>query len=88
MRLIDADHFKREFNMIDGFAGCADISENTRIGLNMMIDDEPTVEAAPIKHAHWKKLKEQKNRNIVQCSKCGNLLDIRGVNAGRGDAKE
>lgn len=38
MRLIDAEHLKRELNCIDGFAGCADISENTRIGLNMIKD--------------------------------------------------
>lgn len=33
-------------------------------------------------HAHWIK----QEREIFKCSNCGNYLDFRGVNAGRGDA--
>jgi len=36
------------------------------------------------KHGEWIKI-DKRGKN-VQCSKCGNTLDLRGVNAGRGDA--
>ena len=31
-------------------------------------------------------VKMDKRGNNIRCSKCGNTLDLRGVNAGRGDA--
>ena len=40
------------------------------------------IEAEPVKHAHWI---DQKH-GTYKCSNCGNFLDFRGVNAGRGDA--
>ena len=78
MRLIDAEHLKRELNCIDGFAGCADISENTRIGLNMMVDLEPTVDAAQVVHAHWKLDPDGMDWGIPAwtCSHCGGRNDM------------
>ena len=46
------------------------------------IDDAPTVDAEPVKRAHWV---DQKH-GVYKCSNCGNFLDFSGVNAGRGDA--
>ena len=37
-----------------------------------------------VMHGEWVKM--DKRGNNVRCSKCGNTLDLRGVNAGRGDA--
>lgn len=37
-----------------------------------------------VAHGEW--IKMDKRGNNVRCSKCGNTLDLRGVNAGRGDA--
>lgn len=34
------------------------------------------------KHGRWIKVDE----HTIKCSECGNYLDMRGVNAGRGDA--
>lgn len=36
----------------------------------------------PVQHGRWIKV----DKHTVKCSKCGNYLDKRGVNAGRGDA--
>jgi DNA-directed RNA polymerase subunit RPC12/RpoP len=37
------------------------------------IDDEPTVDVAPVIHAHWKLLKDHSvfDLNTYECSKCG-----------------
>lgn len=40
------------------------------------------LEVEPIKHGRWIKV----DKHTVKCSECGNYLDMRGVNAGRGDA--
>lgn len=70
MRPIDAEHLKHEVNRIDGFAGCADVSEKALIGFNMMIDLEPTVDTTQAVHAHWIwRLFLQKT--FYECSKCG-----------------
>ncbi len=37
-------------------------------------------------NAHGEWIKIDKRGKNVRCSKCGNTLDLRGVNAGRGDA--
>lgn len=42
------------------------------------------VEFRKVVHGEW--IKMDKRGNNVRCSKCGNTLDLRGVNAGRGDA--
>ena len=50
------------------------------------IAKQPTVDAEVIHHAQWISFKEKCNRNMVKCSRCGNTLDMDGVNVGRGDA--
>lgn len=46
------------------------------------VNQIPRIDAEPVKHAHWI---DQKH-GVYKCSNCGNFLDFRGVNAGRGDA--
>lgn len=43
-----------------------------------------TADVVEVVHGEWIKI-DKRGKN-VQCSKCGNTLDLRGVNAGRGDA--
>lgn len=75
MRPIDAEHLKHEVNRIDGFAGCADVSEKTLIGFNMMIDLEPTVGTVPVVHAHWIPCEDKtgEGSNTYKCSSCGGI---------------
>jgi uncharacterized paraquat-inducible protein A len=40
------------------------------------------MDAQEVKHGRWIKI----DKHTVKCSECGNYLDMRGVNAGRGDA--
>ena len=51
-----------------------------------ILQQQPTVEAKPVKHGRWIPLSGWCNRDFVKCSECGNTLDMNGVNAGRGDA--
>lgn len=49
-----------------------------------LIDCMPITDVVEVVHGEW--IKMDKRGNNVQCSKCRNTLDLRGVNAGRGDA--
>jgi hypothetical protein len=51
-----------------------------------MILDLPTADVRENVHGEWKKISGSWFHNDVQCSECGNTLDMNGVNAGRGDA--
>lgn len=42
----------------------------------------PAADVAPVRHGKW----IIKDKHIYQCNRCGNYLDIRGLNGGRGDA--
>ena len=42
----------------------------------------PAADVAPVRHGRW----IIKDKHIYQCNRCGNYLDIRGLNGGRGDA--
>lgn len=42
----------------------------------------PNADVAPVRHGKW----IIKDKHINQCNRCGNYLDIRGLNGGRGDA--
>lgn len=54
----------------------------------MKLDDTPTADVRENVKGEW--VMEEKpmigKPHIVQCSICGNVLDMYGVNAGRGDA--
>lgn len=88
MRLIDAsalearmyhDAFEVDSDMQKWDSGCwirYKMFENA-------IKDAPTIER---KTGKWKKLSGSWFHDDVQCSECGNTLDMNGVNAGRGDA--
>ena len=42
----------------------------------------PAADVEPVRHGKW----IIKDKHIYQCNRCGNYLDIRGLNGGRGDA--
>ena len=42
----------------------------------------PAADVQPVRHGWW----IMKDKHIYQCNRCGNYLDIRGLNGGRGDA--
>lgn len=83
MRLIDADALKKALrdwigdHWTDAFTGDDAGSEFAD-----MIEHAETIDIDPTTHAHWIK----QGHEIFKCSNCGNFLDFRGVNAGRGDA--
>jgi len=51
-----------------------------------IIKNIPSVEAVPVVHGKWKKEGRWSRGRMYRCDQCGNYLDFRGVNAGRGDA--
>ena len=53
-------------------------------GIMEILTAMPAADVVPIVYGEW--IKMDKRGNNVRCSKCGNTLDLRGVNAGRGDA--
>ena len=82
MRLIDADaldevvlnlNTNRDFGITRGDYKLID----------SVLFEFPTIER---KTGKWKKLSGSWFHDDVQCSECGNTLDMNGVNAGRGDA--
>lgn len=86
MQLKDVNVLKRAFcNICEMNDGKCDI-EGIYCVKHYIIDTAPTIEAEPVKHGQWVNLSGWCNRGIVKCSKCGNTLDMHGVNAGRGDA--
>lgn len=42
----------------------------------------PAADVEPVRNGKW----IIKGKHIYQCNRCGNYLDIRGLNGGRGDA--
>lgn len=77
MRLIDADRIIYVASIPD--AKCVEYARD-------FIDAQPTIDAAPVVHAHWIRYKSFLFGHIVTCSRCGNSLNMDGVNGGRGDA--
>lgn len=65
MRAIDADRLKKSFeaNTPIAFQDCVP-------GIHSVIDLEPTVEAEPVRHGHWKPFDEDE----YSCSLCGNIF--------------
>lgn len=76
MRLIDADALKASIEEKDRY----NLGGEGRIVVCGMLDDTPTVDAEPVKHAYWIDLSEEytdcdENVEIVKrfkCSSCGN----------------
>ena len=50
--------------------------------LHDMISTLPITDVEEVRHGRWVKC----DKHIVKCNVCGNFLDLKGVNAGRGDA--
>ena len=54
-----------------------------------LIENIPAADVRPVVRGKWLNDfcgKGRFSKRIVQCSLCGNFLDLDGVNAGRGDA--
>lgn len=67
MRLIDADELKKVLK--EHYEWWADGIEKYGLAEAMeVVDEAPTVEAIPVRHAHWIPLP---NHNIWKCSNCG-----------------
>lgn len=51
-------------------------------------NDAEDIEHEPVIHANWILIQNVGffHNRVVKCSHCGNILDMGGVNAGRGDA--
>ena len=83
---IDADDLIKAFEALDLMNGqyaesFTNMAGNRPMEIESAINSK-TSDTKPIVHAHWIK----QEREIFKCSNCGNYLDFRGVNAGRGDA--
>ena len=42
--------------------------------LDQIIDEEPTIEAEPVKHAKWINHRNDDGHNIADCSECGSTI--------------
>lgn len=77
---IDADELKEWADIVpltpDGGIDANDLAKK--------IESMPAADVVPVRHGKW--LKEKCRGLAYKCSACGNCLDFRGVNAGRGDA--
>lgn len=76
MRLIDADSLKRRTQRVATQAWKMNIHARVETVLNQFIDfinEAPTVDVAPVRHARW--LVNEKMRWIV-CSACGTNVPI------------
>lgn len=90
MRLIDADDLIKAFEALDLMNGQYAESFSNMAGNRSMeiesainyIENAKTIDAKPIVHAHW----IEQEHEIFKCSNCGNYLDFKGINAGRGGA--
>lgn len=96
MRLIDADELHIDFDkyvehirlMKKGRMPKTEIA--ILLDCKGAIDNAPTVDAVPVRHGKWLDPETLKRpwfrHHIFECSVCRNILDMDGVNAGRGDA--
>ena len=91
MRLIDADALVERLKPYKDKYGADkfpyDIVHDAFI---YEVEKEPTIDAVPIRHGKWLDPETLKRpwfrHHIFECSVCRNILDMDGVNAGRGDA--
>lgn len=67
-RLIDAE--KIDFNEV--FGGQSDFAKDTREAAQMLIDNQPTVEAVPVVHAEWIRVpsSDMATGRAYECSNC------------------
>lgn len=81
MQLINPDEIRFVLVPITTFLAGGSVRYET-VAYQQEIDMIRRIEAEPVKHAHW----IDPVHGVYKCSNCGNFLDFRGVNAGRGDA--
>ena len=67
-RLIDAE--KIDFNEV--FIGASEFAKDTREAAQMLIDNQPTVEAVPVVHAEWIHVpsSDMATGQAYECSNC------------------
>lgn len=85
MRLIDADRIQGQLATLIFYVASMPEGECVRYAHDL-VDAQPTIDATPVVHAHWIHHKSFLYGHIVTCSRCGNSLNMNGVNGGRGDA--
>lgn len=90
-RLIDADYLLKELE--DWQADLDDAFSGRQLGVTdaiVIACQMPTVDAVPVRNGKWLDPETLKRpwfrHHIFECSVCRNILDMDGVNAGRGDA--
>lgn len=69
MRLVDADNIQDQLATLILYAAGTPEGECVEYA-HALVDGEPTVEAAPVVHAHWI-LEDSKDHDIMECSACG-----------------
>ena len=62
MRLIDADALR------DRIREVYTVADDEESGMEQIVDEQPTVDAVPVVHAHWDVFDECEN--AYECSKC------------------
>ena len=76
MRLIDADALIADCNIYNAWD--AQIVKDV---VKAWTDDQPTIDAEPVRHGHWEFKDDFGNRNydfIAVCSQCGNKENASG----------
>lgn len=81
MKLINPDEIRFVLVPITTFLAGGSVRYET-VAYQHEIDMIQRIDAEPVKHARW----IDPVHGVYKCSNCGNFLDFRGVNAGRGDA--
>lgn len=80
MRPIDADRLKESVHAF-GIRGAGWGDDERESDVCNMIDNEPTIDAAPVVHARW--IDQSSNGSLWRCSACGwleNFTIARGLN--------
>ena len=71
MRLIDADALIADCNVYNSW--------DAQI-VKAWVDDQPTVDAVPVRHGHWNKMNDvvdDEECNGYKCSNCGEWMDYK-----------
>jgi len=67
-RYIDADAMLSKVKVADDFVGKIDGKT-----LKAWIDSQPTIDVAPVIHAHWNEFSDYTGTCYAECSRCGLL---------------
>lgn len=73
-RIIDADKFfMKAYNAAYPVIHGNNDRENglTMYGIAQLLDEQPTIDAVPVRHGHWIKIGSQNSIRNMKCSICG-----------------